>query len=233
MLAVLPDSEGTPRLGQVPDPQPAAGEVLVEVAATALNRVDLMQLQGLYPPPPGESDIPGLECAGRVSAVGVGVSDDWLGRPVMALLGGGGHAQRVAIPEGQLMPLPEGWSMEQGAAVPEVALTAWTNLVAEGRLEAGETVLISGAASGVGSFAVQLAKALDARVLVAGRTLSRLETLLPLGAEACVVLGEDLPQRVRELTAGSGADVVLELVGGEHLPRNLKALAPRGRLVLV
>jgi NADPH:quinone reductase-like Zn-dependent oxidoreductase len=123
--------------------------------------------------------------------------------------------------------------MEQGAALPEVALTAWTNLVAEGRLEAGETVLISGAASGVGTFAVQLAKALGARVLVAGRTLSRLEALLPLGADGCVVLGEELPEKVREVTAGSGADLVLELVAGEHLPRNLSALAPQGRLVLV
>lgn len=233
MRAVLPDDEDRPRLAEVPDPEPAAGEVLVEVEATALNRVDLMQIQGRYPPPPGESEIPGLECAGRIVAAGAAVSGRRVGERVMALLGGGGHAERVAVPEGQLMTLPESLSYEEGAALPEVALTAWTNLVAEGGLKADETVLVSGAASGVGSFAVQLAKALGARVLVSGRNRPRLEALVPLGADACITLGESLPAEVRELTSGRGVDLVLELVGGPHLPRSLVSLAPRGRLVLV
>lgn len=236
MLAVLPHDPArgqAPVLGELPDPRPGAGEVLVRVEATALNHADLLQLRGLYPPPPGESEVPGLECAGVVEEAGEGVEGWPAGRRVMALVAGGGHGERVAVPAGQLMPLPSRLSFVEGAAVPEVGLTAWTNLVTEGQLAAGETVVVTGAASGVGSFAVQLARELGARVLVAGRDRERLERLRELGAEECLPLGEELAAGVRRATGGRGADLVLDLVGGEWLSGNLAALAPRGRLVLV
>lgn len=232
MWAVLPESAELPRLGEVSDPSPAAGEVLLEVAATALNRADLLQLKGLYPPPAGESPVPGLECAGTILEVGSAVDSFEVGDRVMALVAGGGQAERAAVPAGQLIPIPENLEFVEAAALPEAGLTAWTNLVAEGGLEAGETVLITAAASGIGTFAVQLARELGARVLAAGRSLERLEPLRPLGASELVPLGPDLPSRIHELTE-DGVQVVLEMAGGEHLPRSLAALAPRGRLVLV
>jgi len=236
MRAVLPAStppDPRPRLGELPDPVPAPGEVLVAVRAAGLNRADLMQLRGQYPPPPGESAVPGLELAGEVVAAEEG-ADGWEpGRRVMALVAGGGQGELAAVPAGQLMALPEGLSFVEGAAISEAGLTAWTNLVVEGGLEAGETVLISGANGGVGSFAVQLAAALGARVLAAGRDLARLEPLRALGAAGLLLLDDDLPARARELTGGRGADLACDLVGGEHLPRLLAALAPRGRLILV
>ena len=238
MRAVLPvddPSAPRPRLGELPDPRPAPGEVLVAVRAAGLNRADLMQLRGLYPPPPGESEVPGLECAGVVEASGGGAAADrWRpGQRVMALVAGGGLGEKVAIPAGQLLPLPENLGFAAGAALPEAALTAWTNLVAEGGLRAGETVVVSGANGGVGSFAVQLAHELGARVVAAGRDPERLAPLRALGADELVALGDGLAERVRDLTAGAGADLVLDLVGGEHLPDLLAALALRGRLVLV
>jgi putative PIG3 family NAD(P)H quinone oxidoreductase len=221
------------RLADLPDPAAGQGEVLLRVRATALNRADLLQVRGHYPPPAGESTVPGLECSGEVEAVGAGVEGWQPGDRAMALLAGGGHAERVAVPAGQLMPLPASLTWAEGAAVPEVGVTAWTNLVAEGGVAAGETVLITAAASGVGTFAVQLARELGARVLVAGRSLERLEALLPLGADGCVELGPQLPEEVRRLTGGRGADLALDLVGGDALPLCLAALAYRGRLVLV
>jgi len=236
MRAVLPTADPPdpcPRLGELPDPVPGPGEVLVAVRAAGLNRADLMQLCGHYPPPPGESEVPGLELAGEVVSAGEGV-DRWEpGRRVMALVAGGGQGELAAVPAGQLMALPEGLSFVEGAAIPEAGLTAWTNLVAEGGLAAGETVLISGANGGVGTFTVQLAAELGARVLAAGRDLGRLEPLRDLGAAELVLLDDGLPARVRELTGGRGADLALDLVGGEHLPRLLAALTPSGRLVLV
>src|SRR6185436_5271172 len=186
-----------PELGLegVPDPTPGPGEVLLRVHATALNHADLQQVRGLYPPPPGESTIPGLEAAGVVEAIGEGVEGWRVGDRAMALLAGGGHAEKVAAPVGQLLPIPPPLSFEEAAAIPEVGLTAWTNLVHEGGLQRGETVLITAAASGVGSFAVQLARELGARVLVAGRSVERLQALLPLGADVALELGEELPAR--------------------------------------
>ena len=239
MRAVLPTSSSSsssstgPVVGEIERPVPAVHEVLVRVRATALNRADLMQLRGLYPPPPGASPVPGLECSGVVESVGQGVTGWQPGDRVMALLAGGGQAEYVAVPQGQLMPIPEHFDFVQAAALPEVALTAWTNLVAEGRLEAGQSVLITAAASGVGSFAVQLARELGLRVLVAGRSVERLERLRELGAEACLELGESLPDAVRQATDGEGVDVIMDLVGGAHLGRRLKALKSQGRLVLV
>ncbi|HEV8239417.1 MAG TPA: NAD(P)H-quinone oxidoreductase [Thermoanaerobaculia bacterium] len=221
------------RLEEVPHPQPGPGEVLLRVQATALNHADLSQVRGGYPPPPGESTIPGLEAAGVVEALGEGVEGWRAGDLAMALLAGGGHAEKVAVPVGQLLATPPTLSFVDAAAVPEVAITAWTNLVHEGGLQRGEVVLITAAASGVGSFAVQLARELGARVLVAGRSPERLQALLPLGAEAALPLGEELPVRVRELTDGEGVDLVVDLVGGEAIVQHLDCLRERGRLVLV
>jgi putative PIG3 family NAD(P)H quinone oxidoreductase len=244
MRAVLPAGEpgaGTaagsaevlPRVGELPDPVAAAGEVLVEVEAAGLNRADLLQLRGLYPPPPGESAVPGLECAGRIAALGPGVAGWQRGARVMALLGGGGQAERVAVPVGQLMPLPEELTFEAGAAIPEAALTGWTNLVAEGRLRSGETVLVTGASGGMGSFAAQLARELGARVLAAARNRERLERLRDFGIEELVTEGDDLAAEVHRRTAGRGADLVFDLVGGRLLAGHLAALRQGGRLVLL
>ncbi|MEO1366918.1 MAG: NAD(P)H-quinone oxidoreductase, partial [Acidobacteriota bacterium] len=216
-----------------PDPDVRAGEAVVDIRATALNRADLLQMRGLYPPPPGESEVTGLECSGVVESVGPGVEGFAPGDRVMALLAGGGHAEKVAVPTGQLMPIPRGWSFEEAAALPEVAITAWTNLVAEGGLQEGETVLIIAAASGVGSFAVQLARELGARVLAAGRSIERLEKLRPLGADGCVTLGDGLVDRSRALNDGRGVDLILDLAGGDAMGPRCKALRRGGRAVLV
>lgn len=237
MRAVLPydpqEPSSQPCLGTLPDPTAGRDEVLIRVRATALNRADLLQLRGLYPPPPGESDVPGLECAGDVLAVGAGVHGWTVGDRVMALLAGGGHGELVACPAGQLMPIPPRLSYAEAAALPEAALTAWTNLVVEGRLEDGKSVLITGATSGIGTFAVQLAHRLGAEVVVAGRSLERLERLRALGAGHCVVLAEGMPDAVRNATEGRGADLAMDLVGGRWLPSTLASLADRGRLILV
>ena len=204
----------------------------MDVRATALNRADLLQLRGHYPPPPGEPEAPGLECAGEIHELGDGVTEWTVGDRVMALLGGGGHAERVAVPTGQLLAVPESFCWAEAAAVPEAALTAWTNLVAEGGVTAGETVLVTGASGGVGSFTVQLAHQLGATVVAAGRDLDRLEPLRELGAAHLVLDDEDLPSTLRELN-GRGADLVFDTVSGKRLASHLKALEKRGRLVLV
>ena len=234
MRAILPANRGipTPRLGDLPDPVPGPGEVLVKVEAAGLNHADLLQIRGQYPPPPGESDVPGLECAGRV--VGSEAPGLWQpGARVMALTGGGAHATLAAIPTGQLMPVPDNFSWTQAAAVPEAGLTAWTNLIAEGELQAGESVLITGATGGMGSFAVQLARELGARVLAAGRDRDRLEQLRALGVQEVCLEGSDLARQVREATGGRGVDLVFELVGGSAINAHLGALREGGRLVLV
>lgn len=238
MRAVLPTSVLHPVLGELPDPVPGPGEVLVEVAAAGLNHADLLQLQGHYPPPTGESAVPGLEAAGRIVGLGEQVAGTWRGTwregdRVMALLGGGGLATKVAIPAGQLMAVPANLTWIEAAALPEAGLTAWTNLVAEGGLREGETVLVTGATGGMGTMFVQLAQALGARVIAAGRNLERLETLRGLGADDLVRLDADLPDRVRELTGGRGVDLIADLVGGPDLGRRVAALAPRGRLILL
>lgn len=225
-------SDPIPRVIDLPDPVPGPGEVLVAVEAAGLNHADLFQLRGQYPPPPGESLVPGLECAGVVLAAEKG--SPWQrGARVMALTGGGAHATRAAIPVGQIMSVPDNLSLVEGAAIPEAGLTAWTNLVAEGGLKAGETVLITGATGGMGSFAVQLARELGARVLAAGRDRDRLELLRDLGVEEVCLEGANLARQVMEATGGRGADLVLELAGGRTTPGHLAALAPHGRLVLV
>jgi putative PIG3 family NAD(P)H quinone oxidoreductase len=240
MRAVLPADRArsagvrpVPQIGELPDPEPRLGEVVVAVEAAGLNRADLLQLAGHYPPPPGESEVPGLECAGQITAVGAGVERWRVGMRVMALLAGGGQATRVAVPAGQLLALPENLSALEGGALPEAGLTAWTNLVFEGGLVAGETVLVTGASGGVGSFAAQLARELGGRVIVAGRDRERLERLRDFGIEELVVEEEGLAAQVRQLSGGRGVDLVLDLVGGNHLAEHLAALKTGGRLVLV
>ncbi|HEX3532033.1 MAG TPA: NAD(P)H-quinone oxidoreductase [Thermoanaerobaculia bacterium] len=220
-----------PRVGDLPDPVPGPGEVLVQIKAAGLNHADLHQLRGTYPPPPGESDVPGLECAGEILADASGLWQP--GARVMALTGGGAHGTLNAIPTGQLMAVPESFSWTQAAAIPEAGLTAWTNLVVEGGLQAGESVLISGATGGIGSFAVQLARELGARVLATGRDRSRLEQLREFGIDEVFVEGSDLAKQVRQATEGRGVDLVLELVGGGAINSHLSALRNQGRLILV
>lgn len=250
MRAVVPLEGPVPRLGELPDPVAGVGEVIVEIAASGLNHADLLQLRGQYPPPPGESEVPGLECAGTILALGEGVDpgSGWsVGDRVMALLGGGGLATRVAVPAGQLMPVPENLGFVEGAALPEAGLTAWTNLVAEGGLAAGETVVVTGATGGMGSFVIQLARELGARVIAAGRSQEKLDRLRGVlserkgGAEGIELLADlsdaadvaDLAGRVRVLTGGRGADLIIDLVGGARLGDRLEALRSRGRLILL
>jgi putative PIG3 family NAD(P)H quinone oxidoreductase len=231
ILPAVPDRP-TPIVGELPDPVPAPGEVLVAVEAAGLNHADLMQMRGHYPPPAGESDVPGLELAGVVLEGEKG--SPWQpGTRVMALVGGGAHATRAAIPAGQLMPLPDGLSFVEGAAIPEAALTSWVNLVVEGGLQAGETVLVTGATGGMGSFAVQLARELGARVLAAGRSRERLEMLRGFGVDEICLAGANLAAQVREATHGRGVDLVLDFTAGPEINGHLAALAGRGRLVVV
>jgi putative PIG3 family NAD(P)H quinone oxidoreductase len=223
----------TPLLAEVPDPRPDKGEVVIDVAAAGLNHAELLQVRGLYPPPPGESAVPGLEASGTIAALGPGVRGWAVGERVMALLAGGGHATKAAVPVGQLMRVPANLSLIEAGAVPEAALTAWTNLVAEGRLMAGESVLITGATGGIGSFAVQLARELGGRVIAAGRSLERLQELKSFGIRDFGVDDEDLPEMVRSLTDGRGADLVFDLTSGPLWNAHLEALRPRGRLILI
>jgi putative PIG3 family NAD(P)H quinone oxidoreductase len=215
------------------EPRAGPGEVLLAVRATAINRADLLQVRGQYPPPPDESAVPGLECAGIVEALGPETFGYKVGDRVMALLAGGGHAEKVAAPIGQLMPIPDNLGFEDAAALPEAAITAWTNLVAEAKLSHGQSVLIVAAVSGVGTFAVQLARELGARVFVAGRDLARLERLRPLGAEVCVELDEELAKNVRTANDGRGVDVVFDMAAGRELGSRLHAVKTGGRYVVI
>jgi putative PIG3 family NAD(P)H quinone oxidoreductase len=219
---------------EVPDPVPGEGEVLVEVAATAVNRADLLQRQGFYDPPPGSSPYPGLECAGRIAALGPGVSGWSVGDEVCALLVGGGYAQRVAVPAGQLLPVPKGLTAAQAAALPEVACTVWSNLFMVAHLRPAETVLLHGGASGIGTLAIQLAKAVGAKVLVTAGSPEKLARCAELGADVLIDYREqDFVAEVRAATGGAGADVILDIMGAKYLQRNVDALAQNGRLVII
>lgn len=216
---------------EVPDPVLKEGEVLVDVAATAVNRADVAQRQGNYAPPPGASEYPGLECSGTIVEVGPGVEGGSVGDRVCALLSGGGYAERVAVPAGQLLPIPHGMDLLEAAALPEVACTVWSNLVMVGRLKAGETVLLHGGGSGIGTFAIQFARALGARVAVTAGSDEKLERCRELGAEITInYRTEDFTERMR---AEGGADVVLDIMGGSYLDANLRSLATNGRLVII
>ncbi len=221
-------------LGDAPRPEPGAGQVLVEVQATAVNRADLLQRRGFYPPPPGESDILGLEAAGTVAALGAGVEGVRVGERVMCLLGGGGYAEYVVVDCRMALPIPETLPFEQAAGFPEVFYTAYMTLVAEAGLENGETVLIHAGGSGVGTAAIQLARALGADALVTAGSADKLERCRALGAAGAInYKDEDFAERGRALTDGRGVDVILDCIGGSYLERNLGLLAPKGRLVII
>ncbi|WP_030193217.1 NAD(P)H-quinone oxidoreductase [Streptomyces sp. NRRL S-87] len=219
---------------EVPDPVPAEGEVLVEVAASAVNRADLLQRQGFYNPPPGSSPYPGLECSGRIAALGPGVSGWKVGDEVCALLVGGGYAEKVAVPAGQLLPVPEGVDLVTAAALPEVACTVWSNVFMIAHLRPGETLLVHGGASGIGTMAVQLAKAVGAKVAVTAGSPEKLARCAELGADVLIdYRKQDFVEEVRAATGGAGADVILDIIGAKYLARNVDALAVNGRMTVI
>ncbi|MFF4603776.1 NAD(P)H-quinone oxidoreductase [Streptomyces sp. NPDC001339] len=232
----IPEPGGPEALvrAEVPDPQPAEGEVLIDVAATAVNRADLLQRQGFYDPPPGASPYPGLECSGRISAIGPGVHGWSVGDEVCALLAGGGYAEKVAVPAGQVLPVPTGMDLVTAAALPEVTCTVWSNVFMIAHLRPGETLLVHGGASGVGTMAIQLAKAVGARVAVTAGSPEKLARCAELGADILIDYREqDFVQEIRKATDGQGADVILDIIGAKYLQRNVKALAVSGRLAVI
>jgi putative PIG3 family NAD(P)H quinone oxidoreductase len=236
MKAIVVSSPGGPEkleLRDVPEPVPGEGEVSVDVRATALNRADLLQRRGVYPPPPGASEVLGLECAGVVSAIGRGVASARVGDRVMALLSGGGYAERAVVHERMLLAVPEGFSFEQAAAVPEAFLTAMEALFGVGRLAPGECVLVHAAASGVGTAAVQLAREVGARIVAvaSGPKLERLRALAT--ARFVDRKSEDFVKAVHEASGGRGADVILDFVGATYAARHADCLAPLGRHVVL
>ncbi|MGR6322707.1 NAD(P)H-quinone oxidoreductase [Micromonospora soli] len=218
---------------EVPDPEPGPGEVVIEVQASAVNRADLLQRQGSYPPPPGAPAYPGLECSGVIAALGPEVTGWAVGDEVCALLAGGGYAEQVAVPAGQLLPVPTGVDLVDAAALPEVACTVWSNVVQLARLAKGETLLVHGGGSGIGTFAIQLGVALGATVVVTARAAKH-ERLRELGAAHTIDYREqDFVEELRRVTDGRGADVILDIMGAAYLPRNVAALATGGRLVVI
>ena len=234
MYAVVAESSDQLPWREVPDVQPESGEVLIKVSAAGVNRADLLQAAGKYPPPPGASDILGLEVSGVVAAVGGGVSEWDVGQEVCALLAGGGYAEYVAVPVGQVMPIPPGVSVQDAAALPEVACTVWSNLVMTANLTPGELLLVHGGASGIGTHAIQVARALGNRIAVTAGSRTKLDLCAELGADNLISYrDEDFVERVREATDGVGADVILDIMGAAYLDRNLDALAPDGRLVII
>jgi putative PIG3 family NAD(P)H quinone oxidoreductase len=219
---------------EVPDPVPGEGEVLVEVAASAVNRADILQRQGFYDPPPGSSPYPGLECSGRIAALGIGVSGWSVGDEVCALLAGGGYAEKVAVPAGQLLPLPKGLDLTQAAALPEVVCTVWSNVFMVAHLRPGETLLVHGGSSGIGTMAIQLAKAVGAKVAVTAGTKEKLDRCAELGADVLINYREqDFVEEVKKATDGAGADVILDNMGAKYLDRNVRVLAVNGRLAII
>ena len=221
-------------LSEVPDLEPRAGEVLVRVAAAGVNRADVLQRQGHYAPPPGESDVPGLEVSGTIEALGDGVEGWSVGDEVCALLSGGGYAELVRVPAGQLLPVPAGVSLINAAALPEVTCTVWSNVFLTANLQPGETLLVHGGSSGIGTMAIQLGRAIGAVVAVTAGSPEKLAACADLGAEVLVnYREEDFVERVMAATDGAGADVVLDNMGAKYLARNVSVLATGGRLVVI
>ncbi|MEX2983277.1 NAD(P)H-quinone oxidoreductase [Streptomyces sp. C36] len=219
---------------EVPDPVPGEGEVLVDVVASGVNRADVVQRQGFYDPPPGASPYPGLEVSGRISAVGPGVSGWAVGDEVCALLAGGGYAEKVCVPAGQLLPVPAGMDLVSAASLPEVTATVWSNVFMVAGLRPGETFLVHGGGSGIGTMAVQLAKAVGARVAVTAGGQDKLERCRELGADILIDYStQDFVEELHKVTGGVGADVILDIIGAKYLDRNIDALAVNGRLAII
>src|SRR4051812_30880802 len=237
MRAVIVTEPGGPEVlewAEVPDPVCGAGEVIVDVEATAVNRADLLQRQGFYPPPPGASDILGLECSGVISEVGEGGTGWAGGDEVCALLTGGGYAERVAVPAGQLLPRPSGVELATAAALPEVTCTVWSNVFLLAGLRRGENFLVHGGSSGIGTMAIQLAARAGARVFTTAGTAAKLDVCRELGADVAInYRDEDFAERIKDETDGAGVDVVLDNMGAKYLTRNVDALAVGGRLVII
>ncbi|MFF1479052.1 NAD(P)H-quinone oxidoreductase [Streptomyces sp. NPDC058301] len=232
----IPEPGGPEALvwAEVPDAVAGEGEVLVEVAAAAVNRADVLQRQGHYEPPPGASPYPGLECSGRIVALGPGVSGWSVGDEVCALLSGGGYAEKVAVPVGQLLPVPEGVELTVAASLPEAVATVWSNVFMVSHLRPGETLLVHGGASGIGTMAIQLAKAVGARVAVTAGGPAKLARCAELGADVLIDYREqDFVEEIRKATDGAGADVILDIMGAKYLDRNVRALAVNGRLAVI
>jgi putative PIG3 family NAD(P)H quinone oxidoreductase len=231
MLAIVAESPDRLAWRPVPDVAPAAGEVLIKVVAAGVNRADLLQAAGKYPPPPGASEIIGLEVSGTIEALGDRVTHWSPGQPVCALLAGGGYAEYVAVPAGQVLPQPSGVALPYAAALPEVACTVWSNLVMTAGLRASQLLLVHGGASGIGTHAIQVARALNCRVAVTAGSRNKLDLCAELGAEITInYRNEDFVEVVRR---AGGADVILDIMGAVYLDRNVDALANDGRLVII
>lgn len=237
MRAIDPTEPGGPEVLVVverPTPRPAAGEVLIRVAAAGVNRPDVLQRTGGYAPPPGAPSIPGLEVAGHVVAVGDERDAHLVGQPVCALLAGGGYADYVAVPAGQCLPVPDGLSMVEAAALPETLFTVWTNLFERGYAAEGDSVLVHGGTSGIGTMAILLGKLFGLDVIVTVGSDAKAEAARGLGAAHAInYRTEDFVERVAQITGGKGVSVVLDMVGGDYVPRNIKCLAEDGRHVSI
>ena len=237
MRAVTVPTPGGPDslvVADVPAPTAGPGEVVIDVVAAGVNRADILQRMGFYPPPPGAPAYLGLECSGRIAALGDGVSGWRVGDEVCALLAGGGYAAQVAVPSGSVLPAPAGVDLVDAAALPEVACTVWSNVFLTAALQPGQTLLVHGGSSGIGTMAIQLARAVGARVAVTAGTADKLEVCRELGAEILVNYREqDFVEVLRKQTDGHGADVILDNMGAKYLARNVSALADYGRLVVI
>ncbi|WP_137753621.1 NAD(P)H-quinone oxidoreductase [Sphingopyxis sp. L1A2A] len=237
MTAVAISAPGGPEMlvpEQRPVPQPAADEVLIRVAAAGVNRPDVLQRMGYYPPPPGASDLPGLEIAGTIVAVGPGGDPELLGQAVCALVAGGGYAEYCVAPVGSCLPVPRGFAMAEAAALPETVFTVWHNLFERAWVKDGDTVLVHGGTSGIGTTAIGLCKLFDIRVIVTCGSAGKCAAALALGADLAVdYSAADYVEAVRAFTDGRGVDAVLDMVGGDYLPRNLACLAEDGRHVTI
>eukprot|EP00249_Psilotum_nudum_P027150 c34508_g1_i1 orf=702-1679(-) len=237
MKAIVATAFGGPevlQLQEVPDPQVREGEVLIRVAATSLNRADTYQRKGFYPPPPGDSEYLGLECSGVIEAIGQGVRTWKIGDQVCALLGGGGYAEKVAVPAGQVLPIPKGVSIQDAAGLPEVTCTVWSSVFMTSHLSQGESFLVHGGSSGIGTFAIQMAKCIGARVFCTAGTEEKLHYCRKLGADVVVnYKTEDFVKCAKEETQGKGVDVILDNMGASYFQKNLDALGNDGRLYII
>jgi putative PIG3 family NAD(P)H quinone oxidoreductase len=234
MYAIVAESADRLLWQQVPDAAAGRGEVLIKVSAAGVNRADLLQAAGKYPPPPGASELLGMEVSGVIATLGDDVADWSPGQEVCALLSGGGYAEYVAVPAGQLLPHPAGLDLVDAAGLPEVACTVWSNLEMTAHLSEGQLLLMHGGASGIGSHAIQIARTLGARVAVTAGSKDKLDFCRDLGAEILINYhDEDFVERVREATDGAGADVIFDIMGASYLDRNIDALATDGRLVII